>query len=492
MKFRTRLVLTLSVATAVTVASAFGAASFVVVRSEEGQLDDALRTEAHIEASEMAQRFGRGEALHVSSRGGPEADDIGRLKKFAAIYDKTDGRVIDLTNATFSRGAPPFAAIDHLPNAAFDFGYGNENLRGVFVAIPEHDHEVFLLAASRSPMEKDNDYLREVMLMAALLSIGFTVLVTWRVVRRLTRGHEAIAEAARKVAAGDLGARVALSAGDDEVVQLARDVDEMVRRLEILVEGQKRFVAHAAHELRSPLTALYGELQLALRRSRSADEYRTTIEESLESASRLKALADDLLALARIGSRSETPQIPVLLDEVAKNAASWVEREAKRRKVELVIDADGSMVLGHAIDLERLIRNLLDNAVRHCSEGGHVRVEARSEGDIVHVSVVDDGPGIPPEDRERVFEPFYRATTANSDEGSGLGLAIVREIARGHGGDIRAEAGPDGKGALFRARLPAAPGGSGPRATADPSTRDDPEARDDEPRPTTPSPKVAS
>ncbi|NVL83830.1 histidine kinase dimerization/phospho-acceptor domain-containing protein, partial [Escherichia coli] len=119
-------------------------------------------------------------------------------------------------------------------------------------------------------------------------SIGLTVLVTWRVVRRLTRGHEAIAETARRVAAGDLGARTALRSGDEEVVQLAHDVDEMVRRLEILVEGQQRFIAHAAHELRSPLTALYGELQLAVRRSRSADEYRATIEEALDSARRLK------------------------------------------------------------------------------------------------------------------------------------------------------------------------------------------------------------
>jgi two-component system OmpR family sensor kinase len=249
-----------------------------------------------------------------------------------------------------------------------------------------------------------------------------------------------------------------LRSGDDEVVQLAQDVDEMVRRLEILVEGQQRFIAHAAHELRSPLTSLYGELQLALRRARSAEEYRTSIEEALDSAKRLKALAEDLLALARIGAEREASHTPVALDEVAKHAVSWVAGEAARRNVELAVEADHSVVLGHAIDLERLLRNLLDNAIRHCPDGGHVWVTAKSDGDTVVLSVVDDGPGISPEDRARVFDPFFRADAERRrDDGSGLGLAIVREIARVHGGDISVEAGPDGKGALFRARLPAAP-----------------------------------
>ena len=124
----------------------------------------------------------------------------------------------------------------------------------------------------------------------------------------------------------------------------------------------------------------------------------------------------------------------------------------------LAIDSDGSSVLGHAIDLERLLRNLLDNAVRHSPEGGHVRVEARSEGDMVHISVLDEGPGVPPEERDRVFDPFFRAASERRrDDGSGLGLAIVREIARVHGGDVSVEQGPDGKGARFRASLPAAP-----------------------------------
>jgi two-component system, OmpR family, sensor kinase len=454
MKFRTRLVLTLSAATALTVAASLGTVTYVVERSEERQLDEALRAEARQEALEVATAEAR--ALQISDRGGPQADDVGRLTKYAAIYG-ADGVVLDRTQ-TFARGAPALPAVRHANGAPFDLLYQRERLRAVFVAIPRSPGKVLLLAAPRADLEKDTRFLREVMLTAGLLSIAFTVLVTWRVVRRLTRGHEEIATVARRVAAGDMDARIGMKDGDDEVMQLARDVDDMVKRLAVLVESQQRFVAHAAHELRSPLTALYGELQLALRRSRSAEEYRAAIEESLDSARRLTALAEDLLALARIGSAHESPHTPVPLDEVAKNAASWVAPEAARRDVELTIDADGSTVLGRAFDLERLLRNLLDNAVRHSPDGGHVRLAARSEGETVLLTVVDDGPGVPAEDRERVFEPFFRAASERPREGgSGLGLAIVREIARGHGGDVSVEAGPDGKGALFRATLPAAP-----------------------------------
>ncbi|MCL2779022.1 MAG: HAMP domain-containing histidine kinase [Polyangiaceae bacterium] len=453
MKFRTRLVLTISVATALTVTSAFWAASYVFERSEERQLDDALRAEAHEEAAEIGSNSAGG--FRISDRAGAEADDIGRLAKYAIIYDE-DGTVIDST-ASFSRGAPPLENIRHPRGTPFDIHDGGEGLRAILVGIPT-TNKMLLFAAPRSDLEKDTTFLREVMLAAALASIGVTIVVVWRVVRRLTRGHEAIGSTARQVAAGDLAARVALRAGDDEVVQLANDVDEMVRRLAVLVESQQRFIANAAHELRSPLTTLYGELQLALRRSRSAEEYRTAIEEALVSTRRLTALAENLLALARLGADREASLTPVSLGEVARSAAAWVERETTRKHVRVELDTDGSNVLGHAMDLERMLKNLLDNAVRHSPDGGRVTVRAKSHGNIVHVTVTDDGPGVAQHDRERVFEPFFRANAERRrDVGSGLGLAIVREIARVHGGDVTLEQGPGGKGAVFRAQLPAAP-----------------------------------
>lgn len=450
MKFRTRLVLTLSLTTALTVSSAFVAASIIVEHSELRQLDEALRSEAREEALEVASS--REATLHISDRGGPAADDVGRLTKYAAIYDD-DGHVLDAT-PTFTRGVPALDSVRHPTGMTFDTQYGSEQLRAVFVMIPNHPDAELLLAAPKTDLEKDAVFLRQVMLIAALLSIAWTVLVTWRVVRHLTRGHEAIGRTARAVADGDLAARTAMTTGDDEVKQLAHDIDEMVARLALLVESQQRFAADAAHELRSPLTALYGELQLALRRSRSAEEYRTSIDEALASARRLKTLAEDLLALAQLGAARDTPRGSVELETVAERAASSVRAELDRRGIALVVDTGGHSVVGRALDLERLIRNLLDNAVRHARAAGRIEVFAERIDDDVILSVLDDGPGVPLAERERIFDPFYRTADARAHaEGSGLGLAIVREVAREHGGDVEVREGPDGRGALFRARL---------------------------------------
>ena len=458
MKFSTRLVLTLSVTTGLTVSSAFVAASMAVEQSELRQLDEALRSEAREEALEVSNAGGA--KLQISDRGGPAADDVGRLTKYAVIYDD-EGHVLDSTG-TFSRGIPSFESVKHPTGVAFDTTYGGDRMRAIFVSVPNHPDLELLLAAPQADLEKDTDFLRRVMALAVLLSIGFTVLVTWRIVRHLTKGHEAIGRTARAVAEGDLGARTAMTTGDDEVKQLAHDIDEMIARLALLVQSQKRFAADAAHELRSPLTALYGELQLALRRSRSADEYKTSIEEALASARRLKMVAEDLLALTQLGADRETPRAAAELDEIVRRAATTVRADIERRSIELAIDTRGLAVLGRPMDLERLARNLLDNATRHAKDGGRIEVSAFDEDGFVVLSVLDDGPGVPVAERERIFDPFYRTPDARARaEGSGLGLAIVREIAREHGGDVEVDEGPDGRGALFRTRLRSATAPSG-------------------------------
>lgn len=448
MTLRARLVTSLSLITAVMTLVAFGAASVIVNRSEERQLDRALRYEAREEADEIANE-GQGRELQISDRGGPKADDVGRLTKYAVLY-AADGSVIDRTD-TFARGAVPrLASLENANDKPFDLDYVDERLRAIVVAIPGSPGSQLLLAASRRDLEKDSDFLVRVMLLMACLSIGSIALVSWRVVRRLMRGHMAITQAAHRIAAGDLRTRVGLTSGDDEVVQLGRDIDEMVERLNRLVEGQMRFVAYAAHELRSPLTVLYGELQLALRRSRTAEEYRTTIEESLQAVQRLNGLAEDLLALARTAIGPAAAQEPAALLQVAEHAVFWVEPLAKQRGVSIESNVALELDVGPSRDIERLLRNLLDNAVRHSPRAGRVWLDARVDARWLQIRVADEGPGVAEGVRERVFEPFYRAVDDPSGAaGSGLGLAIVREIARRHGGEVRVEDGFEGRGASF-------------------------------------------
>jgi two-component system heavy metal sensor histidine kinase CusS len=296
-----------------------------------------------------------------------------------------------------------------------------------------------MMATPRAELEKDARFLREVMTVAALVSILFAILVSYSIARGLTRDHAAIVQTARRVAKGELEARVSLKTGDDDTAQLAEDIDRMIERLEVLVGSQQRFVAHAAHELRSPLTALYGELQLALRRERSPEEYRDAIGHAIVSAKRLITLAEDLLALARLGADANDTAREERIDarEIVDSAIKWARGNASARNVTFEVAGDSAPIIGRRIDLERMVRNLVDNAVRHGPEGSVVRIELRRRENVVDIQVIDAGPGVPETDRERIFEPFFRSDGARSEEsGSGLGLSIAREIARKHGGDV--------------------------------------------------------
>jgi two-component system heavy metal sensor histidine kinase CusS len=226
----------------------------------------------------------------------------------------------------------------------------------------------------------------------------------------------------------------------------------MITRLEEVVVSQRRFIGLAAHELRLPLTTVYGELSHALRRSRDAESYRLAVEEALDSTRRLKSLAEDLLTLSRVGPDRPGVKTAVSLADVVAAAARQLTERAHERRIELVIDADDAVVPGVAGDLERLVRNLLDNAVRHSPDGGRVSIRIERAPSHVLVAISDAGPGVPADERENIFEPFYQGRDHSDGTGAGLGLAIARQIARGHGGDVRAV--PTVGGACFEVMLP--------------------------------------
>ena len=187
----------------------------------------------------------------------------------------------------------------------------------------------------------------------------------------------------------------------------------MIERLSNLLSAQRVFIAHAAHELRSPLTALYGELALALRRSRDAEEYRRAIEEAFESTRQLKGLAEDLLAVARLGATPPPTVEPIDVRDALDEAQAIVTAggAAARASACEVSGHCRPALAGHR-DLVRLLRNLLENAVRHSPPGGGVRVSLADEGRAVVIAVADDGPGRPPRrNAAKIFTPFYRGTT---------------------------------------------------------------------------------
>ena len=463
--FRGRLVAGVTVMAMVTLGIGFTVIEVLVTRSQERHFDHALIHAAHEEVAEIAST-GR---LAISARPGPAPNDVGPLPKYGAIYG-ADGKVQAAT-AGFGAAAPHdlHRAVDD----CFDMRLGGEHLRAVVAGIPSHPGALLLLAAPRTDLDGDAVFLRRAMELVFIVAVAWTVGVATFMVRMLTRNQRRIAEVVRRVAGGDLSARVgALEASGDEA-RLIQNLDEMIERLSNLFSAQRVFIAHAAHELRSPLSALYGELALALRRSRDAEQYRRAIQEAFESTRQLKGLAEDLLAVARLGATPPPSVEPIDVRGALDEAQEIVTADGMAPDIRLQVTGQCRPALASHRDLVRLLRNLLENAVRHSPQGGCVRVSLADDGREVAIAVADEGSGIAPEDRGKIFTPFYRGTTVPTGNGAeaGLGLTIARGIARAYGGDVGLDNATT-TGACFRVTLPGAADDDARAAPLRPADRD--------------------
>ncbi len=240
-------------------------------------------------------------------------------------------------------------------------------------------------------------------------------------------------------------------------VEIRGIVGELNHLLEALAEAmarERRFTSHAAHELRTPLAVLKTQAQLALR-APEGSQREEALHRLIAGVDRASRLVSQLLTLTRLEPDvTRTLRGELDLREIAREAVAELAPLALERGVELGLDApEPARVHGIALALGILVRNLIDNAIRHSPAGGRVDVRLTVDAATVTLTVSDQGPGIPPEERARVFEPFYRVPGSPSG-GAGLGLAIVQRIVAFHGGRVGAEAGPDGRGTTMRVVFP--------------------------------------
>jgi two-component system OmpR family sensor kinase len=239
--------------------------------------------------------------------------------------------------------------------------------------------------------------------------------------------------------------------------QMASQVDSAIEELKVEERRKSQFVSDVSHELRTPLTAIRGAAETLLDGDVEPDDQQRFLTTIALEAERLGRLANDLLTLQRIeGATGELPLTQVDLRLAADRAEAMLEPLLEDRDVTLTVNGRAPLVLGDVDRLQQVVLNLVDNASRIVGTGGHVVVELIAEGDRAVLSVIDDGPGIPPEDLPRLFDRFYRADTSRtrSSGGAGLGLAIVRAIVTAHGGRIEAANLPTG-GARMTVVLPA-------------------------------------
>lgn len=257
------------------------------------------------------------------------------------------------------------------------------------------------------------------------------------VVRRGLAPVSRMTEAVTTITADDLGGRLPLPAARDELHALASSFNALLARLHDSFERQRRFTGEASHQLRTPLTAMLGQLEVALRRDRSADEYRRALTSAVAQAGRLREIVEKLLFLARADARMPDFEAVDLCDWLPGHLTeAWADHE---RFADLYIDVPSgshAVVLAHRLLLGAAVDNMIDNAFKYSPPGSPIRVGLDTGPTESAISVEDHGPGVPEDVQHRVFEPFFRSERARRDgvPGVGLGLAVTARIAAAFGG----------------------------------------------------------
>jgi heavy metal sensor kinase len=316
------------------------------------------------------------------------------------------------------------------------------------------------LVVSRSVLEQQGTLTRTVLLLvlssAAVLVVG--ALLAYWVAGRVLRPVSVIAGLARSLREGDLHRRVDVRVPDDELGELVATFNDMLARLEAAFDSLRRFTADASHELRAPLALMLNELEGSLAKTGTTnEEYRRVIEGQIVEVQHLARIADQLLILARadagaLHAAMEAVDVADFLHETAARWSAAADREGRRIDVQA---PDSGQVMADPLLLRRVVDNLVDNALRYAPRDTAVRLGAYRENSGWNFEVADQGPGVPVEYREHLFERFARPDADRNPgaRGAGLGLALSAAIAKVHRGDLRlSDRGP---GATFQLHLPA-------------------------------------
>lgn len=334
-------------------------------------------------------------------------------------------------------------------------------LFGLTTAVVVWSHETAEEAGKTEPEEDPFDeaisQLAIPIAVTAPVVLALAFFTTRRIARRVTDRLDGVVAAAHLLTHENLSERLPTSAAGDELDELATALNGLFGRLEEGIAAQQQFVADASHELRTPLTVLSSNLEVARRRPRTPDEWEAVADRARAEVARMTAMVEALLRLTRA---SGTPPGEALVDGralVEEVAARWAAA-AENASVRLTATADGVAVTGDSDALAVALGNLVSNAIAHSPKGGLVAVHARRVGVEAELAVTDQGPGVPLPERERIFLPFARGTTAADrrvdDGGVGLGLSVARRIVEAHRGVLLVDDAPGG-GARFLARLPA-------------------------------------
>ncbi|HBG45403.1 MAG TPA: two-component sensor histidine kinase [Deltaproteobacteria bacterium] len=315
------------------------------------------------------------------------------------------------------------------------------------------------VGSSLEGMDEILHSLAYILVSAILASVFVAGALGWFLAKKALKPVADITEAARRIEAENLNERIQITGPQDEIGRLASTINEMIERLEKSFKQISQFTADASHELKTPLTILKGEMEIALR-SKSDPEYmKEVLSSGLEEIDRMSYIVRNLLDLAKMDvEKGATARERVDLDRVVQERIDQLRRRALDSAVQLdILENKPAVVNGDLVRIGQLVFNLIDNAIKYTPSGGRVELRLGEEAGKAVLSVRDTGAGISAEDLPYIFDRFYRVDKARTSTvgGAGLGLSICKEIAQAHGGTINVES-VLGKGSVFTVRLPMA------------------------------------
>jgi heavy metal sensor kinase len=345
------------------------------------------------------------------------------------------------------RGRPPRplgpAPLPMRPPALMTRRAGEDRWRLGVLANPE---VTLVLGMRLDAFTADQRHVRDAFLMALPLALLLIGVAAWLIARRALRPVHKLTAVAESITAGGLDYRIPLGGEDAEFYRLITVFNRMMDRLQRSFAQAARFSADAAHELKTPLTVLQGELEQAVQNALPNSEEQAAYNELLEEVQRLKEIVRKLLLLSQADA-GKLPLTPEPFDLAAEVEAVCEDAEAMAPHLEIVRDLETGLQVRADVDLmSQVLRNLTLNAIKHNREGGRIEYRLRRAGSTVRLALANTGDAIPLEHRDRIFERFHRADPSRSRrvDGVGLGLSLAREIVRAHGGELTlADSGED-------------------------------------------------
>jgi signal transduction histidine kinase len=439
------------VATAVVAVALVGGVAALVYAVEQS-LVRRVQAQAEAEVQAVTDRLAAGLSPREALRPTAEPDLVGgNAFTYVAILDHEGNPIVD----------GGFFAIAGVEDTGVTVSGDRRTVRvgSPDLVIAQRSVEVdgrLLLVVAASPLAeavRSVDAIIRASVVGVPLVIALVGAVTWVATGRTLRPIGRIRTEVDELSTRTLDRRIPVPDTDDEVARLAQTMNGMLARLETASARQREFVSDASHELRGPVASIRAELEVALAHP-AASSWPEVATGVLSETGRIERIVGDLLLLARLDEEAAPANGVVDIGELVRESANRISDLTGDVQVDVQV-ADGLHVRGRNDDLASVIRNLLDNAVRHA--GSTVAITVAAGSGTITITVDDDGPGVPPADRERVFERFTRLDPArrHTDGGVGLGLAVVDRVVRHHNGTVAVTDSPAG-GARFMVELPAA------------------------------------